>query len=223
MKSSKIWRAAPGMAIAVAVVAVTSASAYAVTNWFNANVTARQNDSVLSVDLTGCKGNLPSGIEDGADRSNVKFKILGDPHISVNQLQNTLLADCELSAVLDTYRSQSGNQNYSYYPSEVKAINNDGTVKLDYFWAGSTNQKEFALAPDAAIYNQGTKIGAEDLSVGDKIVFVVKSPLVIQEGSDPLGAVIQIDGIFKTQYDTRQASTATKNAFYETSNIRPLN
>lgn len=221
MKSLTFLRSAPGAALAVAIVATTSVSAYALTNWFNANVTVKQNNSVLSVDLSQCKGSLPPGIEPSADKSNIQFKILGTSHISTEQLQRQLLAECEYNAVVDFYHNNSEGQSYSLYPSTVKEINADGTITLDYFWGGQTIEKTFEAPKAASIYDQGNKIGLQGLKAGDTVVFAAETPRVI-EGSDPLAAVGEVKSIFKTQYDTREAPEASKKAFYEESNIMPL-
>lgn len=221
MKSITFLRTAPGAALAMAIVATTSVSAYALTNWFNANVTVKQNNSILSVDLSQCKGNLPPGIEPSADKRNVQFKILGSSHIAADQLQRQLLAECEYNAVVDFYRNNSQGQSYSLYPSVVKGINADGTVTLDYFWGGQTIEKTFAVPKDANAYDQGSKISMQDLQTGGTVVFAAETPQVA-EGNDPLATVSEVKSIFKTQYDTREAPGATKKAFYEESNIMPL-
>jgi len=221
MKSLTLLRTAPGALLAIAIVATTSVGAYALTNWFNGEVTVKQANSVLSVDLSACKGNLPPGIEQQTDRHNVQFKILSNPHVSADQLQHKLLVECEYNAVVDFYRTTAGDKNYAFHPSTVKAINGPASITLDYFWGGKLNEKTVTLPQNANIYDQGKKTNVDSLKVGDHVVLVVSTPSLM-ENVDPLASVSEAQSIFKTQYDTQEAPSATKKAFYEESNIMPL-
>jgi hypothetical protein len=219
MKSLIFLRTVPGAMLAVAIIATTSASAYALTNWFNGDVTVKQNASVLSVDLSTCKGSLPPGVDPSTDKQNVPFKILGNPHISAEQLQHQLLAKCEYNAVIDLHRSNPDHQNDSFYSSTVKSINADGTVTLDYLWGGRVNEKTFTIPAAATIYDKGKKITSKELKAGDMVVFAIEPPAYVEESTDPLAGISQLQSIFKTQYDTREAPGKD---FYDTSNIMPL-
>ncbi|HJQ08634.1 MAG TPA: hypothetical protein VJ836_04105 [Candidatus Saccharimonadales bacterium] len=222
MKSLNFLRTVPGAAIAIVVISTTSVSAYALTNWFNGTVRVKQDSSILSVDLSPCKGNMPPGIEPSTDRSKVQFKILGNPHIAAKQLQQQLLAECEYNAVIDFYRNNPEGKNYALYPSTIKAVNGDRVITLDYFWGGKLNEKTFSDINNASVYDQGNKASLQDLRPGDTIIFAVDTPTNTQEGIDPLAGVGKVASIFKTQYDTKTAPGATKKAFYPESNIMPL-
>lgn len=221
MKSLKFLRTAPGFAVAAAVLATTTVSAYTISNWFGGEVAVKQNANVLSVDLSECKGALPPGIEHNTNRSDVKFKIVGDPHISAEQLQKQLLVDCEYKAVIDFYRAQPKNQAYEFHTATVKAVSVDRGVTLNYAWGGTTHEKTIALAQNAPVYNQGQPVSASELTAGDFIVFAV-NPTAPVEGTNPLAGIEEVQSVFKTQYDTSLAPSASKNAFYEDNNILPL-
>jgi hypothetical protein len=218
MKSLTILRTAPGAALAIAILATTSVGAYALANWFNADVTVTQNNTVLSVDLSECKGGALPGIESTADKHNVQFKILGDPHISAANLQQQLLAECEYQAVVSFYHSKLANVHLQ--AGEVVSIGNN-KITLAYQWGGKTNEKIFSLASSATVYNQGSPIALGGLGAGNSIVFTTQDQSV-QEGVDPLTDTHEVLSIFRTQYDMAQAMSASKNGFYEKNNIMPL-
>jgi hypothetical protein len=220
MKSLTFLRTAPGAALAVAIIATTSAGAYALANWFNADVTVTQSNSVLSVDLSGCKGNLPSGIESNSDRHNVQFRILENPHISAANLQQNMLAECEYQAVVSFYHSQPATASVSLRAGKVAAIS-DSTVRLAYQWGGRTVDKTFSLTPNTTVYDQGSPVPVNDLRPGDTIIFATQNQQV-PEGVDPLADTNDVLSIFKTQYNPGQAMSASKNGFYEDNNIMPL-
>lgn len=221
MKSLKFLRTAPGAALAVAIVATTSVSAYAALNWFNATVTVKQNASVLSVDLSQCKGNLPPGV-DSPDRSNVQFKILDDRHISADQLQRQLLIQCEYDAVTDFYRQNPVTKDAALQIGTIKALDGTSKVTFEYAWGGNINQKTLALTSGTTIYSQGVPAHVQDLHVGDKVIFATSHQGYVEEGTDPLSAVSEAQSIFKTQYDTSDALGTSKKGFYEDNHIMPL-
>jgi hypothetical protein len=220
MKSLSFLRTAPGAVLAVAILGAMSASAYALTNWFNADVTVKQNNTVLSVDLSECKGKLPPGVESGQDQHNVQFKILGNPHISVADLRQQLLAECEYQAVVNFYRNQPITKSANVHVGKVIAAS-DATVRLAYQWGAKTNEKTFTLSPEATVYIQGSPSVLRNLQAGDSIVFATRDQ-AIQEGVDPLDSTGEALSVFKTQYDMTQAISASKNGFYEDNNIMPL-
>jgi len=217
MKSLSFLRTAPGVTLALAILATTSAGAYALANWFNADITVKQNNTVLAVDLSDCKGSLPPGVE-SADKQNVQFKIVGNPHISVNDLQQRLLAECEYQAVVNFYHDKLADAHLQ--AGKVTSIGDD-TVSVSYHWGGKANEKIVSFTPTSTVYNQGSLTSLRDLRPGDSIVFVTQNQAV-QEGIDPLAAATGVLSIFKTQYDTAQAMSASKNGFYEDNNIMPL-
>ena len=220
MKSFKLLRTVPGAALALTILATGSMGVYALSNWFNGNVTVRQNDSILSVDLSNCKGNMPPGV-DSRDRSNVQFKILGNPHILVDDLQQQLLAECEFNAVLDFYRNNPVTKDY-YLPAGTVTQVAGSAVTLAYVWGGETHQKTYRFAENGSVYKEGSTSSLSDLHVGDTVVFALKLTAQPQEGVDPFAQVTTVQSIFKTKYDTNLAPGASKGNFYEKSNIMPL-
>jgi hypothetical protein len=217
MKSLPFLRTAPGAALVVAILATTSAGAYALANWFNADVAVKENNTVLSVDLSECKGSLPPGVE-SADKHNIQFKILGNPHISAADLQQRLLVECEYQAVVNFYQNKLADIHLQV--GTVTSIGDD-TIRVSYQWGGKANQRTFSLTPASTVYSQGLPITLRDLLPGDTIVFVTQNQAV-QEGVDPLATTTNVLSIFRTQYDTAQAMSAAKNGFYENNNIMPL-
>lgn len=223
MKSFKKLGALPGAAALVIMVTATSAGAYALTNWFNANVAVNQDKSVMSVNIADCKDMPLSGIGQNVDKRNVQFKILGDPHIAADQLQRRLLAECEYNAAIGFYKNTYPDQNFTFYAGTVKAVATDASVTLDYSWGGVTKDKTFAVSNDAGIFNQGARVTLQDLKAGDTIIFASEQR-VVAEGVDPLADVSQVQSIFKTQYDVTDALSASKekSALYDSGNIMPL-
>lgn len=219
MKSFNFLRTVPGAALAAAVVITTGASAYALTNWFNGSVAVTQHHHVLSVDLSKCQGPLPPGV-DSTDRHNVQFEILGSPHIAAADLQVKLLTECEYQAVAAFYHSQPALAGSSLTAGTVLSTS-EHTITLAYHWANGTQQKTFALAPDFSAYNQGTATTLASLQAGDHIVFATQSQQAL-EGTDPLASASGIQSVFKTEYDTVSAMSASKNGFYQDNNIMPL-
>lgn len=220
MKSLKFLRTVPGAALALAVLATGSVGVYALNNWFNGDVTVRQNNSVLSVDLSSCKGNLPAGI-DSSDRSNVQFRITGNPHISAEDLQRQLLAQCEFDAVRDFYGRNGQGDNY-LLPVTIK-VTNGASVTFEYAWGGEKHEKTILLAPNATIYKEGAPVSLDDLSAGDAAV-IATSPIVDwQENIDPLDQATEARSIFVTQHDVNSAPSVSKKALYDEGNIAPLN
>jgi hypothetical protein len=217
MKSLSFLRTAPGAALAVAIIATTSVSAYTIANWFNADVTVTQNNAILSVDLSDCKGNLPPGVTT-TDTHNVQFKILGNPHISAADLQQKLLAECEYQAVVDFYKAKPVQTHLQ--AGTITSVE-DGIVGVTYQWGGKANEKTFMLAADATVYNQGASAQVSDLKVGNTVVLATPEQSV-QEGVDPLTEATHALSIFKTQYDVTQAMSESKKGFYETNKIMPL-
>lgn len=217
MKSLSFLRTAPGAALAIAIIATTGASAYTIANWFNADVTVTQNSTVLSVDLSDCKGNLPPGTT-SVDGRHVQFKTLGNPHISAADLQQKLLAECEYQAVVDFYKAKPAQLHLQ--AGVITSVEN-GAVNMSYPWDGKTNEKTFLLASDATVYSQGVSAQLSDLKAGDVVVLATPEQAA-QEGVDPLAEATHATSIFKTQYDVTQAISESKKGFYETHNIMPL-
>lgn len=221
IKSTKYIRTAPGAALALAIVATGGAGVYALTNWFGGDVTvSRPHPSVLSIDLSDCKGPLPAGV-DSLDRSKVQFKILGDKHISEADLQRALLAQCELDAVRAFYAEQPLGQGLALYSGVITEMS-DSTVTLSYQWASEHRVKSFSVAQDMTVYDQGKPAALADMQVGDTIVFAIKLAATPQEDRNPIDDASEVQSFFRTYTDTRLALGSAKKGFYTDSNIMPL-
>jgi len=223
MKKLHVLRTMPGIAAIVAVIVTTGVGAYALNNWFGGSAPVKQTNSVLSVDLSACQGNLPAGVSDTTDRHNVQFKVLGDPHISASDLQTKLLEDCEFSAVQSFYHGKLA-ANSALLAGKVKAV--DGQyITLEYPLAQGTASKVFWLVSGATIYNQGQLTTSGTLKVGDPVMFEVVYPTdyVAHEGQDGLATISQVRSVFKTTYNMLDAPSASKSGFlYDKANIMPL-
>lgn len=232
MKQLKFLRTAPSTALAIALVVTGSAGAYALSNWFNGVVTVREGDAVFSVDLSSCKGNLPPGVE-SQDRSNVQFKILGNPHISADELERQLLVQCEFDAVASFYRTKYNadviNDNNGILLSTrigtIKAVG-DGSVTIVYTWFGEKREKTFAVPAGAPIYTKGVPGSLADIHAGDHVMFAIKVTLTTPQQEDkPVDAIESVQdlhSLFVTEHDITTAPGASKNGFYPDNNIMPL-
>jgi len=208
-----------GAAIAVAAISLSAVGAYAAVNWFNGTVQVSQKDaSVLSVDLSSCKGNLPPGV-DNTDRHNVQFKILGNPHISAKDLQQALLEQCEYDATVAFFKAQPTAGN-STEAATVTATSPSG-IAFAYKWGDQMHTRQIATA-DLHLFKQGTAATLADFHIGDHIVvnYDLPTPWSDTQG-DPVAAGT-MRGVFKTQYDVTQAPEESKKAFYSDYNIMPL-
>lgn len=219
MKSLKFLRTVPGAALALAVVAAGSVGAYALSNWFNGDVTVRQTDTILSVDLSSCKGNLPPGV-DSQDRSNVQFKILGSPHISAADLESQLLAQCELDAVREFYKTNGLGDKY-LVPAAVKSANAT-SVTFEYMWGGEKLEKTLVFASNSAVYKEGVIAATSDLRTGAPVVIATNQPTNWQENMNPLDGITEAQSVFATQHDISTAPGVSKKGFYEDANIMPV-
>jgi|GEM_PF-902764 len=239
LKSLKFLKTVPGAIVATVAVVASSAGVYALSNWFDGDVTVTQTDpSILTVDMSSCKSPraLPAGVDPANGLQHVQFKITGSPHISADQLQQELLANCENSAVVNFYGDKfpdagfSGaghatvNTQFHYLlmPAAVVRLGSDGTVTIR-----STGTKAMAfgtrtltLAPDATVFNAGKAASINDLRPGDYIQVVAYSAGTTSpptEGVTILDARdVQIKSLFKTQYNDGQL------VMYDTGNVMPL-
>lgn len=216
------WKQPAGVLIALAMVVLGGAGVYAAANWFNGGVKVTTDDSVLTVDLSGCKSaTMPAGIEPTVNRKEVKFKILGTPHIEARELEQRLLADCEWQTVQAFYNQQYGEV-FSRHFGVVRQVNTGAnTITLSYDWGGKTTMKAFPLERKVTVYDKGQPSDLSQLSSGDIVTFVYDLSGYIEEGQNPFERATAIKSLFKMQYDTRQAMSVTK-AFYTESNIMPL-
>ncbi|HSW81454.1 MAG TPA: hypothetical protein VLG40_03585 [Candidatus Saccharimonas sp.] len=208
-----------GAAIAVATISLSAVGAYAAVNWFNGSVQVSQKDnSVLSVDVSSCKGPTPPGFEPTDDKRNLQFKVLKNPHISATDLQRALLQDCELDAAKAFFKGQPSTQNSGTFVANIKAIS-PTSITFTYLSYGSGTRT--VSTAGLSLFNQGAKATVADLHVGDHVVVALDTPKdwVEDQNLIELGTV---RGVFKTQYDVTQAPSATKKGFYDDSNIMPL-
>jgi len=237
MKMTKVLRTAPGVAIAALVIATGSVGAYALSNWFGGNVTVKENSSILSVDLSSCKGNLPPGVNANDNRQDIQFKILGTPHISAANLQTSLLGECESSAVADFYGQKypdagfsskgladaSESSHYLLLPAHVVAINSTSiTVSSTGAKSSSFATTTLPLASDLSVYDEGQSASTTALAPGDNVMFVAYSASASAtpiEGTTILNNNdIEVLSLFKTQYNDGIASSFD----YPSNNITPL-
>ena len=218
MNITKFVKHPMAAAFAVVVIGASTAGVYAATNWFNGDVSLRNDGSVLSVDLSGCKGALPPGV-DSSDRSKVQFKVLGQTNINAAALQQKMLAGCEFDAVVAFYRELG----QSPQPSTIKAVDpGKRTAVLDYHWGREFRTKTFTFAENATVYNLGQPGQLTDLKPGDSAMVVYRgSDQPFIETENPFDTINIVESIFKTQYDINQAPHSIK-AFYEQNNIMPL-
>lgn len=217
------WKQPAGALVALALVVLGGAGVYAAANWFNGSVKVTADDSILTVDLSECKSAaMPAGIEPTTNRKEVKFKILGTPHIEAKELEQRLLADCEVQTVRQSYHDQYG-QSVSDHYGVVKEVNQTArTVTLAYRWGGvEENIKTFPLEQTATIYDKGQVSDLSQLTPGDVVTFVYDISGYVEEGQNPFNRITALKSLFKMQYDTRQAMSVTK-ASYTESNIMPL-
>jgi len=238
MKTIRFMRTLPGAALGLAVIAAGSVGVYAFTNWFGGNVSVTQSDaSTLSIDLSTCQGTLPPGIEQSANRHDIKFKVTGNPHISAQDLQQLLLGECENRAVHQFYASKYPEANfdgakvitgqvdpsnqYLLIPATIDKIASS-SISLHYsLGKGAPAQQTLTVANDATIYNASSPATLTDLRPGDMVMVVVYSAGAnshLQEGTSIFdNANVQIKSIFKTQYNDSDYGFN-----YERDNVMPL-
>lgn len=215
-------RTVSGATFAIAAITLSAAGAYALTNWFGGDPVVKQDASILHVDLSSCKGNLPPGVE-STNRSDVQFKITANQHISAENLQKQLLIDCESQAVTEFYNpGKTYAYRYTTVPATITAVNGS-TFTVSYQWAGKTLAKTFTLDANDPMYSQGQIAQVTDFHVGDSIVAAV--PVASQhyavEGTDTF-ATATVTSIFKTHYDTSKASGKATGINYQQNGIMPL-
>lgn len=211
-----------GVLVALGLVVLGGAGAYAATNWFNGSIGVKEDQTILTVDLSECKSAvMPAGIEPAADRREVKFKILGDPHIGGEKLEKSLLADCEMQAVREFYKQQYGGSLAEHFGMVKKVDLSERTVTLSYTWGGSSSEMTWRLDNGAQLYDKGQPAELAQFKEGDTVVFAYDLGGYIEEGQDPFKKITSLRSLFKMQYDTSQAMGVTK-AFYDESNIMPL-
>lgn len=210
-----------GAAITVVTISMSAVGAYAAINWFSGSVQVSQkSDSILSVDLSSCKGNLPPGVT-SADRHNVQFKIVGNPHISTNDLQRSLLEDCEYAAATAFFKTQPSTQ--SANSVEVATVTDISPTGLTFSYKrGGQTLSRHITTTGLGLFKEGAPATLADFHAGDHILVAYDVPQPWVEDQDPV-AIGTMRGVFKTQYDVTQAPMASKNGFYQDNNIAPIN
>lgn len=210
-----------GALIAIALVVTGGAGVYAAMNWFNGSIKVTSDNSILTVDLSGCKNSLPLGGINGSDPKNVQFKILGTPHIEAAILQQKLLAQCEFNSAMEFLKTQYPDVSLGYQTSKIKAID-AYSITLESTWGAKQTDRIFYITPNTTIFDQTTPAKTGNLKVGDSVVYAYIVPAdAMTEGQDMPESIRSVHSIFKTQYDTTQSMLVTK-AFYDESNIMPL-
>lgn len=211
-----------GALVALAIVVMGGVGVYAAGNWFNGRVQVTQDDSIMTVDLSECKDTVTPGVEPTTDRSAVKFKILGYPHIQPEELQRKLLTNCELTNVTKQLGSQEKTGKLQGLSSAlVEAVDyQKGIVTLRVSWGGQEFSKTVTLASGAILKDKGQEATLKSFSPGSYVV-VSYDVADSMENKNPWDTVIGVNGMFKTQYDTRETQKDGKS-LYDTANIMPL-
>ncbi len=210
-----------GALVAIAIVIAGGTGVYAAMNWFNGSIKVTSDNSILTVDLSGCKNVLPLKGISGSDPKNVQFKILGTPHIEADVLQQKLLAQCEVDAAVEFIKAQHPNTTIGYQTSKIKAID-AYSITLENTWGAKKTDRVFDITPSTTIFNQTAPAKTDDLKVGDSVVYTYLVPAdAMTEGQSMPETIHELQSIFKTRYDTTQSMLITK-AFYTESNIMPL-
>jgi hypothetical protein len=216
----KITKKPIGALLALALVVTGGVGVYAAGNWFNGSVKVASDDSIMTVDLSQCdNASTPPGVEPG-DKSAVKFKILGQPHISTQDLQRKLLVACEFQNVLKLTqaKSQGGQGTASAILESIDYQQNIVTLRLT--WGGEEFLKTFTLATDASLVDKGQEATLKTFTPGSYVVATYDIGALI-EGENPFDTITELKGLFKTQYDTREYHSDGKS-LYDAGNIMPL-
>ena len=222
MKKKNFLLRPVGAFIALAIITTSSAGAYAAMNWFGGNIQVMSDNSIMIVDLSQCQGSiLPPGVELGADRSKVQFKITGTPHISEQALQQRLLADCEWQNIQALNKNKIGASATTI--GIVKDANpKDKTITVTISYGGTTFDKTFSLEPNAQIYDKGTAADFTNLNQGEEVALMYDLTIPAIEGVNPFDQAIGVKGIFVTQYDLRDALAKEEPLYGQPNNIMPL-
>lgn len=212
-----------GAFIAFAVVVTGSASVYAAANWFGGVVSVTSNNSTMTVDLSQCQGKiLPPGIDEKTDRSNVRFRITGEPHISKTDLQRKLLADCEYQTILTL-----GHDKYGAISNDVGIIKSISpshmSMTLEIAYKGKSINKTVSFDQNVGVYDKGQNATLTDLRSGDHVMiaFNIRGPRPI-ETENLYDRDFIVKSIFKTQYDLREVINDGKSLYGAPNNIMPF-
>lgn len=211
-----------GALVAVALVLLSGAGVYAASNWFNGNAQVTSTDeSVITVDLSGCKSSLPGGVDPNKPLDQVKFKIEGTPHISPAELERRLLASCEFANVVEVYKTAFDYQ-VGVIAATVKQVDHRaGSVTLAFTWGPWSHEMTVTLIDGARIFDKGTPATLEAFKPGDFVAFAYKTdPNTMRVDTDPFVGMTTISGLFKTQFDVLEAQDY--KTIYDTGKLMPL-
>ena len=232
------YKTAPGIAVLAIIIGLGGLGAGALTNWFSGNPTAKDDGSIMSVDVSSCKDAIYSRIvpnskpqeslgTEQTDFKNLKFKITGQPHISTADLQKQLLIDCEYAAV-ETYFAE---RNVGDITTTGKIKNINGTmVNVEYMFNGTNHEKTIDVS-GLTLIQTSQPITQAGLKAGSYVAIAFAHPVSaeavdqsIVDATDYFAETSQVHAVFITQYDLRDASgTPNKRGIqYETMNIMPL-
>ncbi|HSW74660.1 MAG TPA: hypothetical protein VLG16_02200 [Candidatus Saccharimonadales bacterium] len=225
-KPFHFMRTASGAMLGVAVIAAGSVGVYALTNWFGGNPTVTESASIMHIDLSSCKGNLPAGVEPTDNRQDIQFKITGTPHISAGDLQQQLLTDCEFNAVNDFYNpGKTYESQYSILPAIVTSVHgNTFAVSYQSVQQQQPASKTFTVTPDTVLYDQGNAANTSDFKPGNTIVITTATAAMPHLETEDPWAGAPVHSVFKTKYDLSKASGVSKSSGlnYEADHIVPV-
>lgn len=221
MKKVDLLKQPIGALIALAIVTIGGVGVYAATNWFHGNVQVTStDDSIMTVDLSTCRSSLPGGIDPDKPLDKVKFKIVGTPHINASDLERRLTAGCEFANVINLQRAAAG-YDVAVTPAIVKHVDpKKGSISLAFTWGPWSHEATYTLTPDAKLFDKGASTTLQAFKREDFVTFTYKIQGPTLENVDPYAGLTTIDGLFKTQFDTRLVQEA--KTIYSTGNIMPL-
>jgi hypothetical protein len=213
-KPFHFMRTASGAALGMAVIAAGSVGVYALTNWFGGNPTVTESTSIMHIDLSSCKGNLPAGVEPTDNRQDIQFKITGTPHISADNLQRQLLTDCEFNAVSGFYNpGKTYESQYGILPAIVTGVHgNTFTVSYQSMQQQQLETKTFTINPDTLLYDQGNAASMSDFKPGDTVVIAAAYTTMPHLETDDPWPAAPVHSVFKTKYDLSKASGVRKSS-----------
>lgn len=223
-RSRPLFKMSFGMAAAVGAVLLGGVGTYAATqNWFTGTVDVRQNGSVITLDLTGCE--LPPGVHD-PNRRAVKFKILGDKHVSQQDLQRAMTIECEFNAVSNFFLAQPASANvWAMAPSTITSIEGE---TMTFRYRNPANYAETKTrtigVKDALVFEDRKLIPLSSLKTGDHALLGLTATTYPPQDVDIFGEQVENRHltILRTQYDTAEAPSASKKNMYDEWNIVPL-
>ena len=224
-RSLPVFKTSFGIAVAAAAVLVGGVGTYAAANnWFNGTVGVNQNGSVITLDLNGC--DLPPGVHDPNTRA-VKFKMLGEQHVSQQDLQRAMTIECEFNAVTNFFLAQPVSANlWASTPVTILAIEGNNITFRYLTFGQRTPTTRTIPVNNAQAFENRSPIALSSLKVGDHALLGITTTahLPDPETDDILGGPLKDSRltILKTQYDIAEAPSASKKNIYAEWNIMPL-